>query len=452
MPSPAHSFSDPAKPIASSTIGALIDARPMGALQLRAFMLCGAVVMLDGYDLQALGLAVPALARQWSMAPSSLGWALSASLIGLGLASAFLAPLGDRIGRRPVLIGGLVLIGITSSATSLVTTPLALAALRFLTGAGLGVCQANATALSAEWAPRARRATLMTLMSCQVGVGALLAGLIAPNLIERWGWPAIFLLGGLGPLVLAILVWALLPESLPLLSLQARHACKFKSLLLRFAPDVDVSRIVPDARPVERAGSIRALIGPRQLPRTLAFWATFTIAAFLVYMLISWLPVLLGGSGWSRDASVRGITWLQGGGIIGALALARCIDRGWTIPALCTAYCVAGCAGIGFSLTAASGWAWHLLLAVLGASVAGGMFGVLAVGALLYPPELRAAGLGVAAAVARVGAVLGPLVGGWVLARGVSPTTILAWLALPAGFVALIIGLLRRRLRPDANN
>jgi MFS transporter, AAHS family, 4-hydroxybenzoate transporter len=346
-----------------------------------------------------------------------------------------------------VLIGGLVLIGITSAATSLVSTPLALAALRFLTGAGLGVCQANATALSAEWAPRARRATLVTLMSCQVGVGALLAGLIAPNLIARWGWPAIFLVGGLGPLVLAMLVWALLPESLPLLLLQARHARKFESLLFRFAPDVDASRIASDPRLVERAGSIRALIGPRHLPRTLAFWATFTIAAFLVYMLISWLPVLLGGAGWSRDASVRGITWLQGGGIVGALVLARCIDRGWTIPALCTAYCVAGCAGIGFSLTAASGWVWPVLLAVLGASVAGGMFGVLAVGALLYPPELRAVGLGVAAAVARVGAVLGPLVGGWVLARGVSPTTILAWLALPAGSVALIIGVLRQRLR-----
>jgi AAHS family 4-hydroxybenzoate transporter-like MFS transporter len=421
----------------------------MGAVQLRVFLLCGAIVLLDGYDLQSLGLAVPALARQWSIAPSALGWALSASLIGLGLASAFLAPIGDRIGRRPVLIAGLLLIGVSSTATALAATPLALAVLRFLTGAGLGVCQANATALAAEWAPRARRATLMTLMSCQVGVGALLAGFAAPGLLGRWGWPAIFLAGGLAPLVLAMLVWALLPESLPLLALDKKYAARMASLLLRFAPDVDPSRIEAEPRRIEAAGSILALVGPRHLPRTLAFWAAFSIAAFLVYLLISWLPVFLGGSGWSRDASIRGIAWLQGGGLIGALVLARCIDRGLTIPALCAAYCIAGLAGIGFSLTAAAGWAWPVLLVVLGAAVSGGMFGVLAVGALLYPPELRAAGLGTGAAVARAGAILGPLAGGWVLARGVEPATILAWLALPAGSVALVIGVLRRYLRPD---
>jgi len=431
------------------TISGLIDSRPISAIQWRVFLLCGAIVLLDGYDLQALGLAVPALARQWSLPPSALGWALSASLVGLGLASAFLAPIGDRLGRRPVLIGGLLLIGLTSSATALATTPTALGALRFLTGAGLGVCQANSMALAAEWSPRTRRATLVTLMSCQVGVGAMLASLIAPGLIGRWGWPAIFLAGGFGPLALAMLVWALLPESLPLLALDERHAMKLVSLLRRYAPDVDRAQVAAESRPIEAAGSIRALIEPRHLPRSLAFWATFSVAAFLVYLLVSWLPVFLAGSGWSRDASVRGITWLQGGGIIGALVLARCIDRGLTVPALCTAYCIAGCAGIGFSLTSPAGWVWPVLLCVLGAAVSGGMFGVLAVGARLYPPELRAAGLGVAAAVARVGAILGPLIGGWVLAAGAQPSTVLAWLALPAGCVALIIGALHRRLRPD---
>jgi AAHS family 4-hydroxybenzoate transporter-like MFS transporter len=280
-------------------------------------------------------------------------------------------------------------------------------------------------------------------------VGALLAALIAPTLIGRWGWPAIFLAGGLGPLLLALLVLASLPESLPLLALQVRRAGDLAESLRRYAPDFDVARLVPERRTVESAGSIRALVGPRYLPRTLAFWATFSIAAFLVYMLTSWLPVLLGGAGWSRDASVRGITWLQGGGLVGALLLARCIDRGLTVMALCTAYGVAGLAGIGFSLMPATGWAWPLLLAVLGAAVSGGMFGLLAVGALLYPPQLRAAGLGAGGAVSRVGAILGPLVGGWVLAFGVAPATILAWLALPAGCVALIIGILRHRLRPD---
>lgn len=413
------------------------------------FVLCGAIVLLDGYDLQALGLAIPALCRAWALAPAALSWALSASLVGLGLASAFLAPIGDARGRRPVLIGGLLLVGLASVATAWVTTPTALAALRFFTGAGLGVCQANATSLAVEWAPRARRASMMTLMACQVSVGALLAGLVAPGLIHRWGWPGIFVVGGLGPIALALVVFALLPESLSLLAVNPRHAGRLARLLARYAPDVPASAIVAERRPGERPGSIVALVGARYLPRTLAFWLTFCVAAFLVYLLTSWLPVFLGTAGWSRDASVRGITLLQGGGIAGALILARCIDRGWTVPALCAAYVTAAVAGIGFNLTPSTGAAWPVLLCLLGAAVSGGMFGVLAVGALLYPPELRATGLGVGAAVARAGAIAGPLAGGWVLSRGVAPGAILAWLAVPAGAVALTIGLLRRLLRPD---
>ncbi len=399
-------------------------------------MLCGAIVLLDGYDLQALGLAVPAIARGWSIAPAALSWALSASLIGVGLGAAFLAPLGDRLGRRPVLLGGLLLIGAASLASAFAATPSMLAILRLLTGAGLGVCQANGTALAVEWAPRARRASIMTLMACQVAVGALLGGLFAPIIIAHGGWPGIFLVGGVLPVLLCGVMAVALPESPALLAARAERAAS----------------VVADSRRADHSGSLVALIRAPYLPRTMAFWATYTIAAFLIYMLTSWLPVLLSTAGWSRDASVRGITLLQGGGIAGALIVARFIDRRRTIPALCVAYCVAGLTGIAFSLTSSSGAAWPVLLCVLGASVSGGQFGVLTVGALLYPAELRAAGLGTGAAVARIGAVLGPMVGGAVLALGIAPATILTWLALPAGVVALIIGVLRRFLMPDVSN
>jgi AAHS family 4-hydroxybenzoate transporter-like MFS transporter len=289
-------------------------------------------------------------------------------------------------------------------------------------------------------------------MSCQVAVGALLGGLFAPILIARGGWPAIFLVGGLLPVVLCVVMAAALPESPALLAVQSGRASSLARLIRRVAPLVDAASVVADPRPVETPGSLVALIRAPYLPRTMAFWVTFTIGSFLVYLLTSWLPVLLGSAGWSRDAAVRGITLLQGGGIAGGLVVARFIDRRQTIPALCVVYGVAGCAGIGFGLTPSSGAAWPVLLCLLGAAVLGGMLGVMAVGALLYPPQLRAAGLGTGAAVARVGAVLGPLVGGAVLALGIAPATILAWLALPAGVIALSIGVLRRFLVPDASN
>src|SRR5580698_143975 len=130
-----------------------MTAPPLSALQIRIFLLCALIVLLDGYDLQAMGLAVPALSRQWHLAPSAFTIAQSASLLGLGLGSAFIAPLGDRLGRRPLLLGGMGIILITSLGATTASAPWQLAVWRFLVGLGLGVCQSNASALTAEYAP-----------------------------------------------------------------------------------------------------------------------------------------------------------------------------------------------------------------------------------------------------------------------------------------------------------
>jgi MFS transporter, AAHS family, 4-hydroxybenzoate transporter len=431
------------------SVSGLIDSRPIGRVHWAAFILCGAIVLLDGYDLQALGLAAPLIAHRWSIPPSALGWALAASLVGLGLGSAFLAPLGDKLGRRPVLAAGLLCIAASTGATAMATGVGALEVLRFVTGAGLGVCQANATALAAEWSPLRRRASVVTIISCQVALGALVAGLVTPRLIALWDWPGIFIAGALGPLLLMVLVWALLPESLAFLARSPRHAERFRALLARVDPRMEPARLGPDPQAARVPGSLRAVLGPRYLRSTIGFWAMFAIASFLVYLLISWLPVVLTGAGWSPPQAARGIALYQGGGIAGALILARYIDRGLTFPALIAAYVLAGCIGAAFPYTGATAGLWPLLLCLLGATVSGGLFGVLAVGALLYPSDLRATGLGLGAAVARVGATLGPLAGGWVLARGVPSAQILAWLALPAVVAALTVVFLRRSTRVE---
>jgi AAHS family 4-hydroxybenzoate transporter-like MFS transporter len=393
-------------------LAADIDGRPLSALQIRVFLLCAAVVLLDGYDLQAMALAVPTLAEQWHLMPSAFSVTLSASLLGLGIGSAFIAPLGDRLGRRPLLLAGLVIILITSLGATTASAPWQLALWRLLVGLGLGVCQSNASALTAEYAPRARRATIMTLMGVCVSLGAVLAGATAPQVLAAAGWRGLFLVGAALPLLVVLAAALGMPES-P--AIPAKGA---------------------------DAGTLGALLRPPYRERTLRLWFVYGLSAMLLYFLISWLPVFLTSAGWSRAQAPHGIALLQFGGILGSLVQSWLVDRRRAITALVGGYSMTLITALLFAIPGTAP-AWTVLLVLMGSGVAGVMMSIIALGAIFYPPEIRVTGFGWAGAVTRVGAVLGPLAGGWIIAAGVAPRLILGLVAVPS--LLCIIGTLAMR-------
>jgi MFS transporter, AAHS family, 4-hydroxybenzoate transporter len=380
-----------------------MTAPPLSALQIRIFVLCALIVLLDGYDLQAMGLAVPALARQWHLAPSAFTIAQSASLLGLGLGSAFIAPLGDRLGRKPLLLAGLAIILLTSLGAATATTPGRLAVWRLLIGLGLGVGQSNASALTAEYAPLARRATIMTLMGVCVALGGVLAGLTAPQVIAAAGAQGLFLVGA----------------ALPLLALLAAAAG------LRESPAIGAAR-TPGS-----GGTLLALLRPPYRERTLRLWLVYGLSAMLLYFLFSWLPVFLINAGWSPSQASHGIALLQFGGIVGSLVQAWLVDRRRTITALVGGYGTTLVTALLFAIPGSTP-AWPVLLVLMGSGVAGVVMSIIALGAIFYPPQIRATGFGWAGAITRVGAVLGPLAGGWIIAAGVSSRATLGLVAVPA--------------------
>jgi MFS transporter, AAHS family, 4-hydroxybenzoate transporter len=397
-----------------------MTAPPLSALQIRIFLLCALIVLLDGYDLQAMGLAVPALGQQWHLAPSAFTLAQSASLLGLGLGSAFIAPFGDRWGRRPLLLAGLAIILLTSLGAATATSPGQLAVWRLLIGLGLGVGQSNASALTAEYAPLARRATIMTLMGVCVALGGVLAGLTAPQVIAAAGAQGLFLVGA----------------ALPLLALLAT------AVGLRESPAI-VSTPAPT-----RGGTLLALLRPPYRERTLRLWLVYGLSAMLLYFLFSWLPVFLINAGWSPSQASHGIALLQFGGIAGSLVQAWLVDRGRTITALVGGYSMTLITALLFALPGSTA-AWPVLLVLMGSGVAGVVMSIIALGAIFYPPEIRATGFGWAGAVTRVGAVLGPLAGGWILAAGVSSRITLGLIAVPA-LLCIAATLAMRRSVADA--
>jgi AAHS family 4-hydroxybenzoate transporter-like MFS transporter len=406
-------------------------------------ILCGIMITLDGYDIQTLALTVPTLMGEWSLPRSEFTFALTASLVGYGFGAAFIAGLGDRFGRRPILIAAALLMGVGSIGTGYADNLGQLIAWRFLTGVGFGTSVPNCTAITSEYVPAARRALLLTLMYAGVALGALIAGLIAHSIIAAYGWRAIFFIGGALPLAAAVLLYVGLPESIRFLVAKRPGSPSLKKILAKLAPGADPLS-VRDAHAGTERQSIASLLAPLYRPRTILLWIIFAFNLFALYYLISWLPALLKGAGWSMGDSQRGGVLLQAGGIVTGLILAWCIDKRWTVPAMVTAY-VATAVSFGlFIVLPSTGAAWWLLLFVIGAGTSGTQFALNALAAEFYPTAIRSTGVGWAVGVGRIGAILGPLSGGIPVLAHLSTANTLGLLIVPVLLCAACTTLLPR--------
>lgn len=428
-------------------VGRLIDERPFSALQIRVLVLCSLIVMLDGYDIQTMALAVPTIAAEWSFALGDFGIALSAAVLGMGVGSAFLAPLGDRFGRRPVILTGFAVVGLSSLATISAGDITHFAAWRFVTGLGLGVCQANATALTSEYMPARVRMSLVGLMFCCVAVGASAASFTAPLIIEHMGWRGIFIVGGVGPLALLAVLWFALPESVRILLVRRPDDRRIPGLMKQLAPDALTDRVyAADPEPVQRL-PILELLAPTYRTRTLLLWCIFCLNLFVLYLLISWMPALLGEAGWERADALRGAGLIQTGGIVGGLTAAWFADRASPARALSGTYVVAALALASFLILPPDVSLWMTLIFLLGCGISGAQLVLYSLAATIYPPTMRATGIGWAGAISRVGAVSGPIAGAWIVAQGVSTPSVLGLLLVPTLLCAASALLLPRVLR-----
>lgn len=418
-------------------VGRLIDERPMSGMQVVVAVLCAVAIFLDGYDLQAMSLAVPSLAREWGRPPEDFGLALAGAQIGLAIGGAGIAHLGDRFGRRACVIGCLLLLGIATAATASSTTPVEFVIWRVFTGIGIGAIVPNCNAWTAEYVPVRFRSVVVVAMNAAVGLGAFSAGFVAPPLIHAVGWRGIFLVGGIAPLLTAGLMFVMAQESLKFLLTRRGSDRRIGIIVGRVAPGVDPGALFLADAPSGKRGSARVLLDKVFRERTLLLWGMVALNFFTLYVLISWLPTLLEGAGWSPDNALQGAVLIQLGGVIGGIGLSFLLDRGMTKLSLRAAWFTAAVCFLLFLVTPSTLIAWGALLLVIGAGISGSQLCLNALSAAYYPPAIKATGFGWVGVVGGFGSIVAPLAGAWIIEQGVPPTGVLVMLVVP---VLLCVG------------
>ncbi len=432
----------------SGNVDALIDLPRLTGLQIGLFAICAFVLFAEGYDLQALALAVPQISGEFGISPAEFSLALSASLLGMAIGGAGFAPLGDRIGRKPMLVLAMLLTGLSTLAALAYPTANWIAVCRLVTGIGLGITTVNSAAMMSDYAPAKWRFMIMTVINCAVPLGAFSAAMLAPDIIGQIGWRGIFWIGGWVPLIAAVVVWLLMPESLKWLVASRPGDSRIARIASRIAPGLDPARLFISHREDQVRQSVIGLMSHAHRTRTLVAWLGTAGGAFCLYMMISWLPTLLRDAQWNTTDALRGTAAVQFGGIFGGLIMAWAIDRRWLVRAVVAGYGCSSLALLAIGLLPGNVLSWQILLVLVGAGISGmqGIWMSIAVG--LYPLELRATSAGWMAAISRIGAVGAPIVGGIAVAANMEARNLLMALVIPIGATVLAVILARKHFIP----
>jgi AAHS family 4-hydroxybenzoate transporter-like MFS transporter len=433
-------------------VGRMLDDGSLSILQKRIIALAAVSVIFDGLGSQLIGFAIPRMASEWQIALGAFAPAVSSGLFGMSCGSACAGVLADRLGRRWTVIGSVLLFGFATCAVSLANSVTSVAWLRCIAGFGIGGALPVSTTLVAEFSPARHRPIAVTATIVCVPLGGMFAGLFAAYILPAYGWRALFVVGGVIPLVLCLALIFALPESPRFLARRPERWNELSGLLARMERPTAPGAGFCDRADQEsdESGRFLDLFGPRYLRDSLALWCAFFLCLFTVYAAFSWLPSLLVSSGLKTATASLALTLYNAGGVAGALLCAWAISRlGSRRPLIaCSA-----AAAISALLVSRLRLDQHGFLLLSGVA-AHGLFvnavqsTMFALCAHVYPTDIRARGAASAVAFGRLGAILSGAGGAVVLSFDGSTYFILLGNAMLLVLVAL--AMVRRHIPAPA--
>ena len=408
-----------------------IDERSHRGLMVQVAVLCAAVAFLDGVDTASINIAAPRMADHLGLSRAHLGPIFSSGLLGAMLGALSFGWLADRVGRKRMLLVATAMFGVFSVATAFTSSFGLVLLMRLFTGLGLGGATPCFVALGSEYAPRAQRARITSLIWTAFPLGTVLGTFMCAYLIHAHGWQSIFLVGGVLPLLVtaALLIW--LPESLQFLLDKERDPAAVRRIVRRFTPPPAAdARIVAD-RVAIAAAPIATLFSKDRLRETLLLWFAFAAVFGSTVGVFSWAATIMRYHGIPLARAAIGVGIGGIGSLLGSASAGFLMERFRPNVLLAVAF-VLGASAAGCIGYAASSLALVTIdLMVTGFLIAGfGGSALLALAANTYPTAMRSTGVGGAMGLGRFGQVVMPLVISAVIATGLDVDDIYLVIAL----------------------
>jgi benzoate transport len=418
---------------------------PMTARQIVGIAMCLLLNALDGFDVLSISFASPGIAREWSIDRAALGVVLSVELIGMIAGSVVLGQVADRIGRRPTVLGCLVVMAVGMFATTQVGSVGQLAATRLFTGLGIGGMLATTNALAAEYANDRRRAAAVAVMAAGYPLGAIIGGSIAGVLLRSGDWRQVFLLGaGMTVLFLPLVPW-LMPEPVSAL-IQRRPADVLERVnrSLRALGHAPVTALPPASAQAPRRG-FADVFGGGLAPVTILLTLAYFMHVMTFYFTLKWVPKIVVDMGFPASSASAVLVWANVGGLLGSLAFSalslRFPPRGLLVGTMLASVVMVAL----FGQTPADLGKLSRALAFAGFFTNAGIVGLYVVVAASFPTRIRASGTGVVIGLGRGGAALGPVAAGLLFQSGFTLASTAAIMACGSLVAAVAILALPRR-------
>lgn len=399
----------------------VMDHAPLKAIHWRVILLSALIIIFDGYDLVIYGVALPKLMVEWQIDSITAGFLGSIALFGMMFGAIIFGSLSDKLeaygfSRKKLIILCVCLFSSFTLLCGYASNPQSFGIFRFIAGLGLGGVMPNVIALMTEYAPKKLRATLVSLMFSGYAVGGMCSALLGMWLVPQYGWKIMFILGGL-PLLLLPMIWLLLPESIDYLvrrkkTEQAIHILKQIDSNVTYTTQTSIS--LHQANQTSSKTPVKDLFTENRGPITLLFWGSVFMALVLVYALGNWLPKLMVEAGYDLSTSLFFLFALNIGGMLGAIGGGYLADRFNLAKVLCTLF-LSGAIALFLLSYSLPTFVLYICIAIAGAASIGGQILLLAYMSQFYSSNIRATGLGMALGVGRLGAILGPILCGWLL-------------------------------------
>lgn len=391
---------------------------PMSAMQIIAVALCILLNALDGFDVLSISFAAPGISSEWGIDRAALGVVLSMELIGMGLGSITLGNFADKFGRRPTVLGSLIVMALGMLAAGRAGSIVDLSVYRFLTGLGIGGMLASASAMTAEFSNARYRNMAVILFAGGYAVGAVVGGAVASGLLKAFDWRAVFYFGSIATAVFAIFIYFLLPESISFLVHKRPKGAleKINRILTRMKHE-QISEMPPMEKEAPSTG-LRKLFSSDLRRPTLLLTLAYFCHIMTFYFFVKWIPKIVVDLGFAASAAGGVLVWANVGGTLGSVLIGMLSHR-YSVRALLMTVLVGSSISVGiFGRGPEEIFQLSMLAGVAGFFLHAAIVCLYAMLAQAFPTEARASGTGFVIGVGRGGAVLGPIAAGLLFSSG----------------------------------